>query len=146
MHTSCMHSCMRSCMQVRPVGRVVSVGLLVVSRVVERRFVAGEPGKEETGSSREGPAEDRRGAKPPPMVRGEGDSPDPVITATMHSAMKRLRSAGYAAAAAEFHLPSASREPPATALCVPGGCVHTIFCNGRRNGARPGVYQKVEYF
>ena len=43
MHTSCMHSCMRSCMQVRPVGRVVSVGLLVVSRVVERRFVAGEP-------------------------------------------------------------------------------------------------------
>ena len=43
MHTSCMHSCMRSGMQVRPVGRVVSVGLLVVSRVVERRFAAGEP-------------------------------------------------------------------------------------------------------
>ena len=61
------------------------------------------------------------------------------------SHMKRLNSAGYAAAGAEFHVPSSRCAPPAL-VWVPGACEHTIWWRGRSIGARPAVKRSVVYF
>ena len=56
-----------------------------------------------------------------------------------------LKSAGYAAAGAEFQVPSSLWAPPAIE-CVPGACEQTIWWSGRSIGASPAVKSKVVYF
>ena len=80
---------------------------------------------------------------------GTGDvSSDSCVTRSdrKFSARKRLRSAGYAAVAAEFQVPSSCCRPPAPAACEPGACEHARFPSGCMQSERPGVNQKVVYF
>ena len=69
----------------------------------------------------------------------------PTMYRTRASHTNKLKSAGYAAEGAEFHVPSSRCAPPAI-VCVPGACEHTIWWRGRSIGARPAVKSTVVYF